>query len=82
VRIVKIVLAKKGRDYEQVAFDVFDVNDWPADWLERQPFGLVPAFAHDGFRLCKTRAISRSIEEAFAGPPRQPDSPQGRAWNK
>lgn len=79
VRIVKIVLAEKGLDYEQVAFDVFDVNDWPANWLDRQPFGLVPAFEHDGFRLYETRAITRYIEEAFLEPPLQPDSPKSRA---
>jgi glutathione S-transferase len=79
VRIVKIVLAEKGIDYDQVEFDVFDRADWPADWLERQPFGQVPAFEHDGFRLYETRAITRYIDEAFAGPRLQPDSPRGRA---
>lgn len=79
VRIVKIVLAEKGVDYDQVAFDVFDRNDWPDDWTQRQPFGLVPAFEHDGFRLYEARAITRYIDEAFAGPSLQPDSAQGRA---
>jgi glutathione S-transferase len=79
VRIVKIVLAEKGVDYQQVEFDVFDHNDWPADWPQRQPFGLVPAFEHDGFRLYEARAITRYIDEAFPGPRLQPDNPQGRA---
>jgi glutathione S-transferase len=79
VRIVKIVLAEKGVDYDQVAFDVFDYNDWPADWPQRQPFGLVPAFEHDGFRLYETRAITRYLDEAFPGPRLQPDDPRGRA---
>src|SRR3546814_15504482 len=39
VRIAKIVLAEKGVDYEQAEFDVFDRNDLPADWPQRQPFG-------------------------------------------
>ncbi|WP_340117739.1 glutathione S-transferase family protein [Pelagibius sp. 7325] len=79
VRIAKIVLAEKGVDHDQVAFDVFDHNDWPADWPQRQPFGQVPAFEHDGFRLYETRAVTRYVDEAFAGPSLQPDSPQGRA---
>ncbi len=79
LRIVKIVLAEKGVDYDQVAFDVFDRADWPDDWLTRQPFGQVPAFEHDGFRLYETRAITRYIDEAFDGPNLQPDTPQGRA---
>jgi glutathione S-transferase len=79
VRIAKIVLAEKGVDFDQVEFDVFDPAAWPADWLERQPFGQVPAFEHDGLRLYETRAITRYIDEAFTGPALQPDSPQGRA---
>ena len=79
VRIVKIVLAEKGVDHDRVEFDVFNRDDWPADWLERQPFGQVPAFEHDGFRLYETRAITRYLDEAFEGPTLQPDSPQGRA---
>src|SRR3546814_4109035 len=74
VRIAKIVLAEKRVDYEQVEFDDFDRNDWPADWPQRQPFGLVPAFEHDGFRLYESRAITRYVDEAFAGP-----RPLGRA---
>jgi glutathione S-transferase len=79
VRIVKIVLAEKGVDYDRVEFDVFDHNDWPADWPQRQPFGLVPAFELDGFRLYETRAITRYVDEAFPGPSLQPADPQGRA---
>jgi len=79
VRIAKIVLAEKGVDHDQVAFDVFDHNDWPADWPQRQPFGQVPAFEHDGFRLYETRAVTHYVDEAFAGPSLQPDNPQGRA---
>ena len=79
VRIAKITLLEKGVDFDQVAFDVFDHNDWPADWPQRQPFGLVPAFEHDGFRLYETRAITRYLDEAFPGPRLQPDDPRGRA---
>lgn len=79
VRIAKIALAEKGVDHDQVAFDVFDHNDWPADWPQRQPFGQVPAFEHDGFRLYETRAVTHYVDEAFAGPSLQPGEPQGRA---
>lgn len=79
VRIAKIVLAEKGVDYDQVEFDVFDRNDWPADWPQRQPFGLVPAFEHDGFRLYESRAITRYVDEAFDGPRLQPETARGRA---
>src|SRR6185295_10551796 len=42
-------------------------------------FGHVPAFEHDGFRLYETGAITRYIDEGFAGPALQPASPRGRA---
>jgi len=79
VRIARIVLTEKGVDHDHVAFDVFNQDDWPADWLQRHPFGQVPAFEHDGFRLYETRAITRYIDEAFDGPALQPESAQGRA---
>ncbi|WP_205944561.1 glutathione S-transferase family protein [Pelagibius litoralis] len=79
VRIVKIALAEKGVAYDQVEFDVFDRKDWPEDWLERHPFGLVPAFEHDGFRLYEARAITRYIDEGFLGPSLQPGSARDRA---
>jgi glutathione S-transferase len=79
VRIAKIALIEKGVDFDQVEFDLFNRADWPADWLQRQPFGQAPAFEHDGFRLYETRAITRYVDEAFAGPPLQPDAPRDRA---
>jgi len=79
VRIARIVLEEKGVDHDHVAFDVFNRDDWPDDWLERHPFGQVPAFQHGDFRLYETRAITRYIDEAFDGPALQPQSPKGRA---
>jgi len=79
VRIARIVLEEKGVDHDHVAFDVFNRDDWPDDWLERQPFGQVPAFEHGDFRLYETRAITRYIDEAFDGPALQPSGAQGRA---
>ena len=79
VRIVRIVLIEKGVAHEHVDFDVFDRATWPGDWLERQPFGLVPAFEHEDFRLYETRAIAHYIDEGFLGPPLQPGSARDRA---
>ncbi len=79
VRAVKIVLLEKGVAHQHVEFDIFQRSDWPDDWLERQPFGLVPAFEHDGFRIYEARAISRYVDEGFLGPPLQPGSARDRA---
>ena len=46
---------------------------------ERHPFGRIPAFEHDGFRLFETSAIARYVDEAFDGPALQPKDPRGRA---
>ena len=51
----------------------------PASYLARQPFGRIPAFEHDGFRLYESGAITRYVDEAFPGPPLQPATARRRA---
>jgi glutathione S-transferase len=46
---------------------------------ERHPFGRIPVFEHDGFWLYETQAILRHVDEAFAGPPLQPEGAVERA---
>ena len=68
VRAVRLTLAQKGVPYDLVEIDVFTESGPPADYLERHPFGRVPAFEHAGFRLFETSAITRYVNEAFDGP--------------
>lgn len=79
VRAVRLALAEKGVAYRRVEVDVFAPGGPPPEHLARQPFGKIPAFEHDGFRLYETGAITRYVDEAFAGPALQPDPPQARA---
>ena len=79
VRAVRLVLAEKGVAYRRVEVDVFAPGGPPAEHLERHPFGKIPAFEHDGFRLYETGAITSYVDEAFEGPPLQPVDPQARA---
>ncbi|MFB9980269.1 glutathione S-transferase family protein [Mesorhizobium kowhaii] len=79
VRIVRLVLAEKGIDYELVPVDVFAAEGIPAWYFEHHPFGRIPAFEHDGFRLFETSAIARYVDEAFDGPALQPKDPRGHA---
>jgi glutathione S-transferase len=72
VRIVRLVLEEKGIDYELVPVDIFAADGIPAWYFEHHPFGRIPAFEHDGFRLHETGAIARYVDEAFAGPALQP----------
>ncbi|MBX6324148.1 MAG: glutathione S-transferase family protein, partial [Rhodospirillaceae bacterium] len=79
VRAVRLALEGKGVPYDLVEVDVFASGGLPADYLERHPFGRIPAFEHDGFRPCETGAITRYIDEAFPGPVLQPAGPRRRA---
>jgi glutathione S-transferase len=79
VRAVRLVLAEKGVPYERVEIDVFAAGGPPTDYLARQPFGRIPAFEHEGFRLYEAGAIERYIDEVFDGPPLQPREPKARA---
>ncbi|MER8834506.1 glutathione S-transferase family protein [Mesorhizobium sp. M0045] len=72
VRIVRLVLEEKGVGYELVPVDVFAADGIPGWYFEHQPFGRIPAFEHDGFRLYETGAIARYVDEAFDGPALQP----------
>jgi glutathione S-transferase len=79
VRIVRLVLEEKGVDYELVPVDVFAASGIPDWYLDHHPFGRIPAFEHDGFRLFETSAITRYVDEAFAGPALQPTDARPRA---
>ncbi len=79
VRIVRLALEEKGVPYRLVEVDIFAKDGPPADYLERQPFGHIPAFEHDGFRLFETAAITRYIDEAFDGPTLMPQDAKMRA---
>ncbi|MER8506499.1 glutathione S-transferase family protein [Mesorhizobium sp. M0199] len=72
VRIVRLVLEEKGVGYELVPVDIFAADGIPGWYFEHQPFGRIPAFEHDGFRLYETGAIARYVAEAFDGPALQP----------
>jgi glutathione S-transferase len=79
VRAVRLVLHEKGVAYDQVEVDVFRPAGPPAAHLARHPFGRIPAFEHDGFRLFESSTIERYIDAAFDGPPLQPTEPRAQA---
>lgn len=79
VRIARLVLKEKDVDHELVPVDVFSEEGLPAWYRDYHPFGRIPAFEHGDFRLFETAAISRYIDEAFAGPALQPGEARKRA---
>jgi glutathione S-transferase len=79
VRIARLAMIEKDVDHELVPVDIFAEGGAPDWYLERHPFGRIPAFEHGALRLYETAAITRYVDEAFDGPPLQPDSPAERA---
>jgi len=79
VRIVRLALEEKDIAYDLVPVDAFATGGPGADYLARHPFGRIPAFEHDGFKLYETGAIARYIDEAFDGFGLQPADIKARA---
>lgn len=79
VRAVRLALEEKGIAYRLAEVDVFAPGGPPAEHLARHPFGRIPAFEHDGLALYESGAITRYVDEAFAGPRLQPEKPPDRA---
>jgi glutathione S-transferase len=78
-RIARLALEEKGVRYTLEEVEIFGSLGAPAEHLARHPFGRIPAFEHDGFRLYETGAITRYVDETFMGTRLQPQSPQARA---
>jgi len=83
VRSVRLALEEKNIPYRLNEIDVFAPGGPPAELLQRQPFGRIPAFEHRQdnavFTLYETAAILRYVDEAFPGPQLQPAEPMRRA---
>lgn len=78
-RIVRLALEEKGVPYRLTEIDVFAPGGPPQGYLARHPFGRIPAFEHDGFRLYEAGAITRYVNEGFPGPSLQPADARTRA---
>ncbi len=79
VRIARLTLEEKAAAYELVPIDIFAEGGPPAGYLERHPFGKIPALEHQGFRLFETDAIVRYLDEVLPGPALTPPAPRERA---
>lgn len=79
VRSARLTFEEKGVPYTLISVDVFAPEGPPVEHLERQPFGKIPALQHDDFSLFETAAILRYVDEAFDGPPLQPEDPRSLA---
>lgn len=78
-RIVRLALEEKGVAYELEAIEVFERDGVPTDHFRRHPFGRIPVLRHGLFVLYEAAAITRYVDEAFAGPSLQPVLAAARA---
>jgi glutathione S-transferase len=79
VRIARLALIEKQVDHDLVEIDIFAKDGPPADYLKRHPFARLPALQHGAVAIYETGAITRYVDEAFAGPRLMPDEPAARA---
>ena len=77
VRSVQLSLEEKGIAYDLRIVGVMETKQ--DAHLTRHPFGRVPAFEHDDFRLYETQAILRYLEDVFPEPGLTPPDPRARA---
>ena len=78
-RIARLALEEKGVRYTLEEVEIFGPGGAPAAHRARHPFGRIPVFEHDSFMLYETSAITRYVDETFAGTSLQPQEPQARA---
>jgi glutathione S-transferase len=79
VRTVRMLLAEKGAQYQQVPVHVLKGEPRQPEHLARHPFGKVPVLDHDGVRIIETSAIAPYLDEVLPGPSFTPDNPKDRA---
>jgi glutathione S-transferase len=79
VRTVRMLLAEKAAEYEQVPVNVLAGEPREPEHLARHPFGKVPVLDHDGMRILETAAIARYLNDVLPGPSFIPDNPRDRA---
>ena len=78
-RKVLCTLHEKGAAFEFVNVDITKGEQKSAEHLARQPFGVVPAIDHDGFKLYESRAIYRYLDAVLPGASLTPADPKQRA---
>ena len=77
VRSVRMACLEKGVPYHFEILPSLKAIAEP-EHLARHPFAKIPTMKHGDVELFETSAICRYIDEAFDGPPLQPDDPASR----
>jgi glutathione S-transferase len=77
LRAVEIVLKEKDAPYRLRAMSPAEMRT--PEHLGLNPFGRIPIFEQDDFRLYETQAIIRYLDDVFPHPPLTPEDPRQRA---
>jgi len=77
LRAVEVTLKEKDVPYHLHVMSPADMKT--PEHLDLHPFGRIPIFEQDGFRLYETQAIIRYLDETFIHPPLTPGNPKQRA---
>jgi glutathione S-transferase len=67
-RAVRMALIEKKVAYDQVHVEMDNEEHHASEHLKRHPFGMLPAFEHNGFMIYETVPILAYIDDAFSGP--------------
>ena len=78
-RIARLALEEKQVPYSLREVEIFGPGGVPDEHRQRHPFGRIPVLQHGEFTLYETSAITRYVDEAFAGPALQPAGALPRA---
>jgi glutathione S-transferase len=76
LRSVEIALKEKDVPYHLHVMSPAEMKT--PEHLQLHPFGRIPIFEHDGFRVYETQAIIRYLDEIFIQPPLTPGNPKDR----
>ena len=79
VRIARLAMEEAGMPYNLAEIDVFSKDGLPTGYAARHPFGKIPAFEHDGYRLFETDAIAQYVIGVTGNRDLLPESPRDRS---
>jgi glutathione S-transferase len=79
VRTIRLTFEEKPAEYRLEPVHILGGEGQQSPHLQRQPFGKVPAFEHDGLSLYESDAIARYVDRVFPGKQLQPSDPRAAA---
>jgi glutathione S-transferase len=74
-----MALEEKAAEHELIPVNLINGEHKQPAHVARNPFGTVPAFAHDGLEIYETSPILRYVDQVFPGVSLTPDDPRQRA---